>query len=251
MRQLVRFRELVDSALGVGHVVVDDLGVAGQMGVLLPEHLQDLLRVAVVLGKDDRLAQLFAVVDFQAVGHQQVQRLADGVLVEQPLVEGGGLDLLRQFPVLIGEGGLVFLLLLLRQVVISNAFGEKFQLALHREEVHQEAVLYRLGQVVAVGGYAALQLEDLIGVLVDLVLWRGGKTHQGRVKVGEDVPILVVDGPVGLVADDEVEVAHSEQLPVFVLHGVDAVHHGLVGGEHAPGGIVVPLLAQVGDRQVG
>ena len=39
LRQLVRFRELVDSALGVGHVVVDDLGVTGQVGVLLPEYL--------------------------------------------------------------------------------------------------------------------------------------------------------------------------------------------------------------------
>ena len=45
--------------------------------------------------------------------------------------------------------------------------------------------------------------------------------------------------------------AHGEQLPVLILHGVDAVHHGLVGGEHAPGGIVVLLLAQVCDRQVG
>ena len=44
---------------------------------------------------------------------------------------------------------------------------------------------------------------------------------------------------------------HGEQLPVLILHGVDAVHHGLVGGEHAPGGIVVLLLAQVCDRQVG
>ena len=221
------------------------------MGVLLPEHLQDLLRVAVVLGKDDGLAQLFAVVDFQAVGHEQVQGLADGVLVEQPLVESRRLDLLRQLPVLIGEGGLVFLLLLLRQVVVGDAFDEEFQLALHREEVHQKAVLHRLGQVVAVGRYAALQLEDLVGILVDLVLGGGGEAHQGRVKVGEDVPILVVDGPVGLVADDEVEVAHGEQLPVLILHGVDAVHHGLVGGEHAPGGIVVLLLAQVCDRQVG
>ena len=45
--------------------------------------------------------------------------------------------------------------------------------------------------------------------------------------------------------------AHREQFPVLILHGVDAVHHGLVGGEHAPGGIVVLLLAQVCDRQVG
>ena len=62
------------------------------MGVLLAEHLQDLLRMAVILGEDNGLAQLLAVVDFQSVGHQQVQGQPDGILVEQPLIEGGGLD---------------------------------------------------------------------------------------------------------------------------------------------------------------
>ena len=79
----------------------------------------------------------------------------------------------------------------------------------------------------------------------------GGKANQQGVKVGKNIPVLVVDGAVGLIADDQVEVSHGEQLAFLILHGVDAVHHGLVGGERAPGGIVVFLLAQVGDGQFG
>ena len=45
--------------------------------------------------------------------------------------------------------------------------------------------------------------------------------------------------------------AYGEQLALLVLHGVDAVHHGLVGGKHAPGGVIVFFLAQVGHGEVG
>ena len=203
-----------------------------------------------VLGENDSLAQLFPVVDFQAVGHEQVQGLADGILVEYPFVEPGGLDLLRQVTVLISEGGLIFLLFVLWQAVIGDSLLEKLQLALHCEEVHQKAVLHRLGQVVRIGRYAWFQFKNFISVFFNFVLWGGGEAHQGRVKVGEDVPVLVVDGAVGLVADDEIEVAHGEQFPLLILHRVDAVHHGLVSGEHAPGSIVVLLLTQIGDGQV-
>lgn len=43
--------------------------------------------------------------------------------------------------------------------------------------------------------------------------------------------------------------ARRKQPALLVLHGADAVHHGLAGGEHAPGGIVVLLLAQTGGGQ--
>ena len=83
------------------------------MWILFAEDLQNFFGVAVVLGEDDGLAQLLPVVDLQAIGHQQVQGQTDGVLVEQPLVEGGGLNPLGQLPVLVGEGGLILRLFLL------------------------------------------------------------------------------------------------------------------------------------------
>ena len=88
LRQLLRVGKLIDGALDVGHVVVDDLGPAHEVRVLLAEDLEDLFGVGVVLGKDDGLADLVAVVDLEAVGHEDIQHLADGVLVEDPLVEG-------------------------------------------------------------------------------------------------------------------------------------------------------------------
>lgn len=98
----------------------------------------------------------------------------------------------------------------LYDLCLGDALLQEFQLAFHGEEVHQKAVLHRLGQLVAVGGHAALQFKDLVGVLVDLVLGGGGEAHQGGVEVVENIQILVVDGAVGLVADDQVEVAHGE-----------------------------------------
>ena len=40
----------------------------------------------VALGKNNRLADLTAVVDFQGVLHHDIQDLPDGALVEQPTV---------------------------------------------------------------------------------------------------------------------------------------------------------------------
>ena len=60
LRQLVGFGELVDGALGICHAVVDDLGPVDEMRILFPEYLQDLFRVGVVLGEDNRLTDLVA-----------------------------------------------------------------------------------------------------------------------------------------------------------------------------------------------
>ncbi len=66
----------------------------------------------------------------------------------------------------------------------------------------------------------------------------------------ENIPVLVVDGAVGLVADDQVEVAAGEDPAFVILGGVDAAHHGLVGGKDAAGGGVVLLLAEIGHRKI-
>ena len=87
LRQLLRVRKLIDGTLRIGHIVVDDFGETGQVRIFLVEHLKDFLRMGVILCKDDRLAQFVAVVDGQAMGHQCVQHLPDGVLVENPLIQ--------------------------------------------------------------------------------------------------------------------------------------------------------------------
>ena len=250
LRQLVRLGKLVDCALGIGHVVIYDFCIARQARVFLTENLQYLLRVAVILGEDDRLSQLFTVVYLQTIRHKQIQRQTYRVLVEQPFVERGGFYALRHLAVFVREGRLIYRFFILREVVISYALGEEFELALHREEVHQIAVLDGLGKLIPVGRRAACELEDLISVLVYLVLGRGGKADDGRVKVRENVAVLVVYRAVRLIANYEVKVSDGEKLALVVLDGVDAVHHRLVGRENTARGAVIPLLAQVGDREV-
>ncbi len=56
--------------------------------------------MAVFFCKNDALTQLIAVVYPDALGHQGIQSLADGILVEYPLIEGGTLDLVRKDAVL-------------------------------------------------------------------------------------------------------------------------------------------------------
>ena len=167
--QFLRVGEIVDGALGIFQRLSMTMAYRAD-GILLVEHLQDGFGVAVILGKDDGLAQFFAVVDFQAVGHQQGKRLADGILVENPLVQGGRIDVPGQLAVFIGEGILVLGLFLGGQFIVDDALGQKFQLAFHREIIHQEPVLDGLGQLVAVGGHTVLQLKDLVCILVDFVL---------------------------------------------------------------------------------
>ena len=95
LRQLLRVGKLVNGALGIGHVVVDDLGKAGKMRVFLIENRKDLLCMGVILCKDDRLAQFIAIVDGQTVGHQCIQYLSDGIFIEDPFVQRRGRNALR------------------------------------------------------------------------------------------------------------------------------------------------------------
>ena len=202
------------------------------------------------LGEYNRLSQLFTVVYLQTVCHKQIQRQTYRVLVEQPFIERGGFYALRHLAVFVREGRLIYRFFILREVVVRYALGEELELALHREEVHQIAVLDGLGELISVGWCVNCKLKDLISVLVYLVLGRGGESDDGRVKVRENVAVLVVYRAVRLVANYEVKVSDGEKLALVVLDGVDAVHHRLVGRENTARGVVVPLLAQVGDREV-
>ena len=236
----------------IGHIVVDHLGVAGQMGEFSAEDLVDLLGMLVVLGKNDGLAKLFTVIDAQTVVHQHVQDLTDGILVKHPFVERRGCDQLRKFTVFVLKGVLVGLLIGFGKVVIHDALLDKFELAFHRDKIHKKAVLDRLRQLVAVGRYAVFKLENLIRVLVDLILRCGGKTNQGRVKIVENIPVFVVNGAVRLVYDNKIKVTdRKELLLILVLHGIDAVHHRLISGEHATRVKILLILAEIGYREVG
>ena len=70
----------------------------------------------VALGKNNRLADLTAVVDFQGVLHHDIQDLPDGVLVEQPTVQSRCINAGRQVAVFILKG-----------VFVAYCYGTSYQ----------------------------------------------------------------------------------------------------------------------------
>ena len=251
LRQLLRVGKFVNGALRVGHIVVYDLRKAGQMGIFFMEHRKDFLRMGVIFCKDDGLAQLAAVIDGQAVCHQGIQNLPDGVLVEDPFVQSGGRNALRQIAVFILKGVLISLLVRVGKLVVDNALLDEFQLCLYRQEVHQISVLDGLRQFVAIGGHTVLQLKNLVSILVDLVLGCGSQAHQRRVEIVENIPVFVVNRAVRLVTDHQIKMPAGEELSLLVLHAVNDIEHGLIGGKDTVSGVVVLLLAEVGDGEIG
>ena len=85
VRRLVGLGEVVDQALGVLRLVVDDAGeVPGVLRVVVVEALLDERRVAVVPREHDRLGEPVPALDRVAVRHDVLEHLVDGVGVEQP-----------------------------------------------------------------------------------------------------------------------------------------------------------------------
>ena len=85
--------EVVDQALRILGLEGDDTGeLTLVVRIVDVEPLGDELGVLLVLGEDDGLAQPVATGHLQAARHQVLQHLVHGVLVEEPLVDGLGLD---------------------------------------------------------------------------------------------------------------------------------------------------------------
>ena len=101
MRFFFRLLEIVDDGLGVGVVANHPLSEAAPvLGVQLIETLQNKLRVALVLGKQDGFPQTVAARHLDAPIHQVLQHDVHGGFVEHKFIEGSGGDKVRQLTVL-------------------------------------------------------------------------------------------------------------------------------------------------------
>ena len=54
-----------------------------------------------------------------------------------------------------------------------------------------------------------------------------------------------------LVADHKVKVPAGEEFALLVLYTVDDVVHGLIGGKYAVRCVVILLLAEIGNGEIG
>ena len=176
---LILVREAVDQALRVLRLEGDDAGeLALVVQIVGVETLGDEFRVGLVLGEEDGFAKPVAAGDRDAAGHEVRQHLVHSVLVEQPLVDRLGLDLVGHRAVVVPFQRVPLVLVLLRQLVVLDALA--LELERHRDGLgrHEEAVAYRLLQRVSVGRHTVLQVEQAVGVAVHLVLGRRREPDQ-------------------------------------------------------------------------
>ena len=158
--------------------------------------------MVVALGKNNRLTNFAAVVDFQGVLHHDIQDLPDGVLVEQPTVQSRCINAGRQVAVFILKGVFVGFPFFVRKFIVGDAFLHELYFALHREEVNQKAILDGLRQLITIGGHTVFEVKDLVGVFVDFIFGCGSQANQRCIEIMEDVAVFIVDGAVRFIADN-------------------------------------------------
>ena len=251
--------ELVDDGVCVVIAMhnAPDEPALGQLRIQLAEALHDVFRMAFVLGEDDCLAKALAAMNLDAVLHEVLQHRVDGFLVEDPRVQlrrGGefrGVGSVGFFPVVV-----IAFAVALRQVVVGYALFQKFGADLYIEIGNEVLVLIDSGVIfVHVRRNAALHLEEIVGVPIDLIFGSGGEAHHLRVEVVEYGAVFLEDGAMRLIDDDQVEMRWRVQaLAVVVLQVVDGVEDGRIGGEHDARVFVFLLIlrfAEVAQAHVG
>ena len=190
-----------------------------------------------IVGEYHSLADTLSTLDLEAVLHQVLQYLVDGVLVEDisehlSRLNVPGLPFI--FPNLFK-----LLFFFVGQLVILDALFQNQTAPFQSRVWNQEPVGNGLVKLVSKVGVAVFKFQQVVGAAFNLVPWRGGQANQETVKVFEYGSVLAEHASVSLIDDNQVELAHRK---LFGL-GVDVVNHRLVGREHYSGvGVSVALV---------
>ena len=115
--------------------------------------------------------------------------LVDGVGVEKPCINRGRSDLPRDIAFFVLLDRVPLFLLVLAQIIVSEALPHEFHGHRDRPGRDQISVLHRLIEAVGVGRHATLELEEPIGIPVDLVLRRCG---QRRKSIATDLLVFLL-----------------------------------------------------------
>ena len=208
--------------------------------------------MSMVLGEDDRLPGFASRLYPDSLGHKDIENLPDRVLVEHPVIYGAAFDRFGEVSIRIGECFLIECLLFFIEIGIRDPIREELKAGYNGPVVDEEPVLYRLREFVTVCRDTGREVEELIGVPVDLIFGCCCKADEEGVEVGEYVPVLVVDAPVGLVYYYHVEMPGGvEALSVLGFHLVDCVCYRLVRREYDPGVYSFLVLDEITERGVG
>ena len=143
-------------------------------------------------------------------------------------------------------------LLFLAERVVVDALARKPEIHLLNLRRYEKAVRHRGREFVRVGGHARLQVEEFVGVAVDLIPRRRGQAHQQRVEVPKDGPVLLIHRTVRLVDDHEIEMPDPEA-GLGARRLVDQPHHRRIGADVDPARLVLlgHQIHRARFRQVG
>ena len=84
------------------------------------------------------------------------QHLIDRILVEEPLVDCGGVYLFRDIAFFIPLNRVPRLFFFLRKLILFYAFADEAQWDGHGLQRHQIAIIDRFIEVIGIGGHASL-----------------------------------------------------------------------------------------------
>ena len=205
----------------------------------------------VVLGKDNGFANLVTIVHFNALFHEDCQYLANGVFIENLLIQCRTVNRFGHFAIIIGKQVFVCFLVFFGQVIINNALFHEFQSGFNTHKINQEPVLNCLCQLITISRNTIFQFKDTVCVFVDFIPRSGSQANKVGIEICKNVFVLVIDTAVCFIANDKVKVSDSiEFAPVFILGIINAVNHCLIGGENTTGIIIFLVFAEIDHGQV-
>ena len=185
--------KLIYGTLRIIGVVVNDLCLSVQMREFLVENFIYLFCMMMVSCKDDCLANLLTIINFDCILHYNTQGLSYGVLIEYPFVQSSCINAVRQLAIFINEGVFIFFLLITRKIIVGNALLHKIQSNVDNLVVHKITIKHRLCQVITVGRHTIFKLKNVVGVFVNLFFGSCSQSNNGRIKVFKYRLILVVN----------------------------------------------------------
>ena len=131
-----------------------------------------------ILGEDDRLSETVAAGNPDSALHQMCENLVDRVFVHQPLVDRSRFHSSGDLAALVPLDLVPLFLLLVGEIVVRNPLPHELDRHRNRLGWNQHAILHGRLEIVGVGGDAALEIEKLVRVAIDLVFGCGGQTDE-------------------------------------------------------------------------
>ena len=252
MRLLLRHFEFFDNRLGISVLAGNALCKAALIhGVQCVEPLHNQLRMFFILGKNDCFPNPVAPCNLYAAVHQILQNRIHCVHIEHKSVQRGRGDKLR-YAVILRKILLIPPLVLLRKLVIHNAFFQKLRFNLIIVVRYKYFIyLNRRFIVIRIRRDTVFHLKKIVSIPVHVGFRRCSQPYKNRVKILKYRTVFLKNAPVAFVHDNQIKMCRRKQLPALPCTGiVNGVEHCRVSGKNNSGSLVVFIRAKVAQRHI-